>query len=547
MAKKIAVKSSPKTKSMPTQSGKIMNSKFRDGSENTLQNGLSDALGLNTLVGPGLGTQLSEADTLFKNNRWYLISNMRSLLSQIYVEHGIIQNVIDVPVDDGLRGGILIQSKQLSEEQINDLLVSVERDNDISKVGQGMKWNRLYGGAGVLAITGQNPETPLDIKSISLDSPLEFRPVDMWELFWDKQNVEGYNPELQEHEFEYYSYYGKKVHKSRVLRMEGLVAPSFIRPRLRGWGFSVIEAMVRSINQYLKSNNLSFEVLDEFKLDVYKLKDLKNTLLQPGGDAKVKQRVGLANGQKNYQKAVVLDAEDDFDHKQLSFAGLSDAMKEIRNQVAADLRMPQTKIFGQSSAGFNSGEDDIEVYNSMVEGTVRNNCKPIILKIIEIKCQKLFGMIPSDLKIEFKPLRVLSAEQEETVKTNKFNRVLAARTAGEIDSLEFRECCNRDNLLPIQLDVKNINTEIDTTDTEEEVPEDKESLQNSLEFDKKAFEVDGGIGQFDPKRAQLYQDDYRFEDKSLYKKAKEASLKLFGREYWQFILWKYKELGGKVI
>ena len=50
--------------------------------------------------------------------------------------------------------------------------------------------------------------------------------------------------------------------------MKGLTAPSFLRPRLRGWGFSVVEKLVRSINQYIKATDLGFEVLDEFKLDV---------------------------------------------------------------------------------------------------------------------------------------------------------------------------------------------------------------------------------------------------------------------------------------
>ena len=50
----------------------------------------------------GQGTQVSQIDTLFINQRWYLVSNYRQLLSQAYTEHGIIQTLIDQPVDDGL-------------------------------------------------------------------------------------------------------------------------------------------------------------------------------------------------------------------------------------------------------------------------------------------------------------------------------------------------------------------------------------------------------------------------------------------------------------
>jgi uncharacterized protein len=421
-----------------------------------VQNGLADAVGFNTGFPNNQGSPytapVSDVTTSFVNLRWYLVSNFRQFLSEAYVEIGLIQTIVDVPVDDALRGGLELKSKQLDEPQIAELLSSLDRDDDINVAGQAAKWNRLFGGAGILILTDQDPEEELDLNAIGPDTPLEFRAVDMWELFWDKQNTEGYDPAIQTHDFTYYNYYGEQVHKSRVMRLKGMSAPSFIRPRLRGWGFSVVEALIRSINQYLKATSLGFEVLDEFKLDVYKIKNLVNTLLSPNGQQKIQQRVQLANWQKNYQNALVMDSEDDFDHKQLSFAGLAEAMAGIRMQVASDMRMPLTKLFGISAAGFNSGEDDIEVYNAMVESQVRNKIKYDLLRMCEIKCQKLFGFVPDDLSISFKPLRVLSAEQEENVKTQKFARLAQAKERGEITTVEFRDACNKGNLFDIILD-----------------------------------------------------------------------------------------------
>jgi len=386
----------------------------KNASTANVMNGLADIVNFNSTGFPAnqgspFTEQVSNVNTTFRNLRWYLVSNFRQFLSEAYVELGLVQTIVDVPVDDGLRGGIELKSKQLSEDQIAELLLSLDRDDDITTAAQAAKWNRLFGGAGILILTDQDPEIELDLDAIGPDTPLEFRAVDMWELFWDKQNTEGYDPAIQSEDFEFYNYYGEQVHKSRVMRLKGITAPSFIRPRLRGWGFSVVETIIRSINQYLKATDLAFEVLDEFKIDVFKIKNLVNTLLSPNGNQKIKERTQLANYQKNYQNALVMDSEDDWDHKQLSFAGLGDAMKEIRMQVASDMRMPLTKLFGISAAGFNSGEDDIEVYNAMVESQVRNKLKYDLLRMCEIKCQKLFGMVPEDLSISFKPLRVLSA------------------------------------------------------------------------------------------------------------------------------------------
>lgn len=500
-ASKISASKSKKLNSIPSGETKI--------------NSLGSALGFNEGLqgvypfGPGQ-EQLSQTNTLFKNLRWYLASNLRQLLSEMYVELGLVQTICDVPVDDGLRGGIEIKSKQLSEDQVQELQVKIDREDDLNTAGQAAKWNRLFGGAGILTITDQDPATPLDVSRITDKSPLELRAVDMWELFWDLQNVEGYQPIQEGYEFEEYSYYGMKIHKSRVMAMKGLIAPSFIRPRLRGWGFSVVEALVRSINQYLKATDLGFEVLDEFKLDIYKIKNLTDTLMSPIGEESVRRRVQMANYQKNYQNAITMDAEDDYLQKQLSFSGLAEAMDGIRKQVASDMRMPLTKLFGVSAAGFNSGQDDIEVYNSMIESQVRSKLKYHLLKILEIRCQQLFGFIPEDLSISFKPLRVMSAEQEENCKTQKFTRALQSVQAGQINTPQFLDICNRDNLLGIQLDTDVQNVEAGLSKDEEQESADNDP-QDKAESDMESKDAkdadDGGANNPDKRRPQLPDGD----------------------------------------
>lgn len=420
--------------------------------EMMIHNGLTKAL-----IGfePGsTGTQLSQVDTIYKNNRWYLISNMRQVLSELYIEHGVVQAVIDVPVDDAMRGGIHIKTEQLEEQEIHELQKKMEREGDLQVMAQALKWNRLYGGAGIIIVTNQNPSHEFKPENL-YNAPLSFRAADMWELFYRQMNLQDTQVDeklqFKEHE-ETFNYYGKTVHNSRVMKMRGKEPPSFLRPRLRGWGFSVVESIIRSVNQYLKSNNLSFEVMDEFKVDVFKLKDLVSTLLNPGGEEKVQKRVHLANQQKNFQNAMVIDGEDEYEQKQVSFQGLSNVMQDIRKQLASDLRMPMTKLFGISSAGFNAGEDDIENYNAMIEGSIREVAKHEIIRMSQLRAQQLFGFIPDDMSAEYEPLRVMSSEQQETVKDSKFTRLLQARQSGEISNEEFRQGVNKEDLLPVTLE-----------------------------------------------------------------------------------------------
>lgn len=542
-------------------------------------------------------TQVSQPTTEFINLRWYFVSNERQLLSEMYVELGLVQAICNIPVNDALRGGITVKSSELDEDQIEQLMISVDRDDDLNTAGQSEIWNRLYGGAGILILTDQDPLTPLDLASIGPDTPLEFRAVDMWELFWNKQSTEGYDPALQLEDFEYYNYYGEEVHKSRVMRLKGLTAPSFNRPRLRGWGFSVVEALVRSINQYLKATTLTFELLDEFKVDVFKIKNLVNTLSSNEAQNNLMNRVQRVNQLKNFLNALVIDKEDDWDHKQINFTGLAEVMQGIRMQIASDMRMPLTKLFGISASGFNSGEDDIEVYNGMVESEVRNKIKYCILRMLEIKCQKLFGFVPSDLKIFFKPLREMSSKEEQEVKTLEFTRALEAFKAGALTLEEFRENCNKAELFTISLDPnftgymsddisEGANNPYDSKDidnpganrfdtrksrateiggaSEREVKDTRSAPPpmkadpadervkasprppqrrrvNTLEFDRRSYEADGGDAWIDSRRKEFFTDP---ANPGLWSQAKDRSRGIYGKENWKFQVWWYDKQGG---
>lgn len=425
------------------------------------------------LMGLAFGsTQVSQVDTFFKNNRWYLISNIRQILSEIYVEHGIVQTLVDVPVDDAFRGGIDIKSDQLSEEEVQDLIQYADRQGVLKNFIQAQKWMRLFGGAAVLIINNDKPDTPLKPEDLQQDSEIHFKAVDQWELYYGLKS-EGYQEgDWLAKEPEYFNYYGHRVHKSRVIPMVGKIAPSLIRPKLRGWGVSVLETVIRSYNQYLKSVNLSFEVLDEFKVDVFKIDGLNNALMSPNGSDKVFKRIQMANLQKNYQDSIAMDAKDDYSSKQLTFSGLAEVMREIRMQIAADLRMPLTKLFGISASGFNSGEDDIENYNAMIESEIRSKVKYDLIRVLEVCCQIKFGHIPDDLKIEFKPLRILTAEQEETVKNQKLQRILSCQQAGFMTAKEAKQAINKENLLPVKIDESDELIEQTSVDMQEaDVPE----------------------------------------------------------------------------
>ena len=151
--------------------------------------------------------------------------------------------------------------------------------------------------------------------------------------------------------------------------------------------------------------------------------------------------------------------------------------------IAAAARMPVTKIFGLQAAGFNSGQDDIENYNSVIESQHRANARKIMLEVIPMAARQVFGYDPK-IDFEFKALRMLGALDEETMKSSKFNRYHALYADGLYTPKEFLEKLRREGL-------EDMDTEVSKGSREPEPPQPAFSVatpQEPLKPTKKSEE-----------------------------------------------------------
>lgn len=397
------------------------------------------------------GSELSKTDTTMWNNRFSSVTLNRSLISQLYLEHGVIQVLIDQPVDDAFRGGIVIECPELSADDLKLLHMELTKLDILQTYAQALKWMRLYGGAGVIINAGQDTSMPLDLEAIKDNTPLEFYAADRWELSYTPEGSSALDQFKTDKAQRPFNYYGHILHKSNVIKVNGKIAPSLIRGQFGGWGVSEIERILRSWNQYVKHQDVSFELLDEAKVDVFKIQGFNSAVASKNGAELTARRVSIAAQIKNYQNALVVDKEDEYEQKQIQYGGLADILKEIRIQLACDVRMPMTKLFGISAAGFNSGEDDIENYNAMIESEIRTKCKPGLILMLKILCHKLFQHVPESLDFKFHPLRMMSSQEESTIKDATLNRTIQAQQAGFMTVEAAIAQLNAAQVFPVEL------------------------------------------------------------------------------------------------
>lgn len=407
--------------------------------------------------------------TLAQGNSYTPVTLNRILLSYSYMSQGLIQTVIKQPVEDAFRGGIEIKSHELDEEELRLLQATIKRsrkrasatrklsrrlnpnaaivlgNSDLRVAMDVLNWARLYGGAGLIVNTDQDFRTELNVEALQEDTPLEFIAADRWELILSQTNIfDPRNPTP-------FNYYGLPLHYSRVIKVSGVEAPSYIRLRLQGWGMSEIERCIRAINSFVKFENVVFELLDEAKIDVYRITGFNDALITPDGTTNVTERMNLANRLKNYQSGIVMDKDDEYAQKQLTWSGLAEIWNELRLNLSSALKIPMNKLFGQSATGFGGGEDALENYNSIVE-QVRMDAEPVVSEIVDLRCQQLFGFIP-EYTLHWQPLKVLDGVQAEQVKASKQNRILQQFMQRLTTGREASVLLQNEGLLPIQTEV----------------------------------------------------------------------------------------------
>lgn len=475
--------------------------------ENDIErNNASANWGLNGLLngvfagGPGQGNTLSQPYTLANSNAYTPISLNRILLSYSYMTQGLFRTVVCQPVDDAFRGGVRIKSSELKPDDVKDLERAMKRTqsqsalrkmgktvggwvnynacadlarSDMSAIKHALYWGRLYGGAGLIVNTDQDFRKPLNVEAIRPDSPLVFIPADRWELVLSNINIFDYKSPMP------YDYYGYPLHTTRVFKFLWNEAPSYIRLRLQGWGMSEVESCIRTINAFLKFENLIFELLSEAKIDVWKMKGYNSLLLSANGTQRVRQAVQMTNQIKDFNNAIIMDKDDEYAQKQLGslFSGLSDAWEQLRLNLCSDLKFPRNKLFGESAGGFSSGEDSLENYNAIVEG-LRETADPLVIDVAALRCQQLFGFVPDDLEVEWSPLRVVKATDQEIINTSRQKRTTDLYSLGLYDGKEASEALRKDNLLPIETGV--------LKGTREAVSPEAEQEQFAMEAERRA-------------------------------------------------------------
>ena len=358
-----------------------------------------------------------------------MISRQRALLEIIYRTSWIAGQVVDTIAEDMTKEGIEMFS-ELSPDHIQQMQSKMSELEIMPKMCENIKWSRLYGGSiAVLLIEGANYETPLNINRVGKGQFKGLAVFDRWQIEPSLMDlITEVGPMMGMPK--YYTVMpsmetlsGEKIHHSRVIRLDGIRMPYFQRRIDNFWGMSIVERLYDRLLAFDSATTGAAQMLYKAYLRVVQIEGLR-TALGMGGSAeqaviKQFQYIRLMQSQEGI---TLLDGKDQFSTHQYAFAGVSDVLIQFGQQISGATNIPLVRLFGQSPAGFSTGESDLRNYYDHISKLQENHLRSSVGKILEILSMSCLGKpLPDDFDFEFSSLWEMSDTEKAQVASTDAN------------------------------------------------------------------------------------------------------------------------------
>lgn len=369
------------------------------------------------------------------------ITRNRTLLEWIHRGSWIGGIAVDTVADDMTRAGVSMHG-QIDPDDISLIEEKAVTLNIWGSINEGIKWSRLYGGAiVVMLVDGQDNETPLRLNTIRKNQFCGLLVLDRWMIEPSlNELITDYGPNLGMPKYyrvtgQALALSGQKIHHSRCIRLEGVKLPYWQRIMENLWGLSVLERLYDRMIAFDSATTGAAQLVFKSYLRTYKIKDLRE-VVATGGTALegLARYVDMMRQYQGIEGITLLDAEDEFAaDSHGAFSGLSDALVQFGQQISGALQIPLVRLFGQSPAGFSSGDTDLRNYYDTIKQQQEFALKVGITKIYRAIGASLGIDVQDGFEVKFNDLWQLTDSEKGDIATKTFDVVSRAEESALID------------------------------------------------------------------------------------------------------------------
>lgn len=333
----------------------------------------------------------------------------------MYRSDWIARKVVDIPAFDMIREG---RNWQAEDTLIEKLEAEEARIQLWPKLAKALRLARLYGGSAIiLGEKNGDPTQPLNVGRLAAGGLDFIHVASRYEITAGEVDRDAASAAWgQPKSYTMSSTTGGslKIHPSRVITFVGADLPDLTMSQ--GWGDSVLQALEEAVaNAGLAATSIA-QLLQEAKVDVFKIPRFMENVGDETYRKQVVDRVTLANQAKSITNGLLMDAEEEYQQKQISFSQLPEVLSLYLQIAAGAADIPATRLLGQSPAGMNStGESDLRNYYDRLVAEQEVYLRPRLERIDEALIRSALGTRPPEVHFVFAPLWQISQKDKADI------------------------------------------------------------------------------------------------------------------------------------
>jgi len=316
----------------------------------------------------------------------------------------LMRKVVRIPAQDAVRNWIEYEA----ERNDVDAIQAEERRLRVRRVmREALIYGRLGGGVVIMGIKdGRDPSEPVNYASLGARSLQYLRPYSRHQF-----RIAGYVQDPDDAEFGEPAALILKagegrsgeitIHRDRLLIFKGEFSGfmTSTAASLTGadpfWGESVVHSVNDAVMNSMEAQDEIAGLIAEAKVDVFGIPDLMSMMGDPDAERRVARRLEIAQQSKSIHRAVIRDAKETWEQRQISFAGMPEVIRVYVSLVAAASDIPATRLLGQSPDGMNAtGESDRENYDNVVQDVQEDRLRPALDKLLKVLVPSALGRTP---------------------------------------------------------------------------------------------------------------------------------------------------------
>lgn len=359
------------------------------------------------------------------------------VLETLYEQSETHAMAVDAIVDDGTRTGFFTLKGEDEAFDFSSLQSMFEDMGLNNALADAWRWARLYGGSLIVMNIndGGSMEDKLDISKagkILGVQVIESRYV-VPDIFNPGMGSRGFrDPEFYEVNLPFGQQVNRftkekivrRIHRSRVIRFDGVKTPPTRMVSNGGWGPSALERPKNALEQLAEALGYTRNIMHGISIVTYKIDGLREKLVGTTQD-KEEVRAVMSQLQDNVDNlhCRVMDKLDEVEESTRSMAGLDPVIGRFIEAAVRDTGIPRSKFTGEQPTGGlnNNGQTEIDVWHAKVRAGQDKILLPAINQFLNILFEimrKTDSSIPDEWTVEFLPLSLPDEkEQAETAKT----------------------------------------------------------------------------------------------------------------------------------